>query len=396
VPLRFAFRGLIAIVALAATAIPALASETLFVPGDSGAYNEAVAVSRARSLIEAGDLDEAVSDLRRYAESHPSATGAARFLGDLYYREGEFVESEAIYDRLLALDPGDKETRYRLGVLDLARGRFVDATAQFEATLPSLDAIGQLVALHRRTGDLAGFQTRIESQAAQAPGTLDLQIQAGALELAVYQPQKALDFFENALGLDRSSVVALNGAGSAYFGLHQYVTAVEYFRRCLETNASTYSCMVNLAAAELALKQLDVAQHWLDAAYRLAPERGEALIDFGFLADQRGQWQKAVEYYQRSLLIDPYMPEAYFDLGLDYVHHGDFALAQSTLMRGVRANPDDGRIHYLLGAVYADLGNTTLALAEFGVAAGSFDPELAQIARKESDELQLHHALPSP
>jgi tetratricopeptide (TPR) repeat protein len=394
--LHFAFRVLAAIVALLAGALPAIASDTLFLPGDAGAYNEAVAVSRARSLIEAGDLDEAISDLRRYADSHPSATGAARFLGDLYYREGEFSESEAIYDRLLGLDPGDKETRYRLGVLDLARGKFADATAQFEATLPSFDAIGQLVVLYRRAGDLPAFQKRIESQAAQSPGQLDLQIQAGGLELAVYQPQKALDFFQNALTLDRSSVVALNGAGSASFGLHHYETAIEYFHRCLDANPATYSCMVNLAATELAIKRLDVAEHWLDAAHRLAPERGEALVDYGFLADQRGQWQKAVDYYQRSLLIDPYMPEAYFDLGLDYVHKGDFALAQSTLVQGVRAVPGDARLHYLLGAVYADLGNTTLALSELGIAADSFDPEFAQIARKESDELQLHHALPSP
>ena len=91
-------------------------------------------------------------------------------------------------------------------------------------------------------------------------------------------------------------------------------------------------------------------------AHRLEPERPEALVNFGYLADLRGDWKRAVAYYVQAIASIPYVPESYVNLGIDYEHNGLYSLAQSALLKGVAAAPYDGRIHYLLARAYARRG----------------------------------------
>ncbi len=56
-------------------------------------------------------------------------------------------------------------------------------------------------------------------------------------------------------------------------------------------------------------------------AHRLEPERPEALVNFGYLADMRGDWKRAVSFYVQAIAVDPYVPESYVNLGIDYEHN---------------------------------------------------------------------------
>jgi Flp pilus assembly protein TadD len=119
----------------------------------------------------------------------------------------------------------------------------------------------------------------------------------------------------------------------------------------------------------------------------LEPERPEALVNFGYLADLRGDWKRAVSYYVQAIAVDPYVPESYVNLGIDYEHNGLYSLAQAALLKGVAAAPYDGRVRYLLARAYVAQGEKALALAELKAAAGSLDPDVAEIAKEESARL---------
>ena len=131
----------------------------------------------------------------------------------------------------------------------------------------------------------------------------------------------------------------------------------------------------------------DEALATLKKAHRLEPERPEALVNFGYLADQRGDWKRAVAYYVQAISVNPYVPESYVNLGIDYEHNGLYALAQSALLKGVAAAPYDGRVRYLLARAYAAQGQKALALSELQAAEASLDPGVAQIAKEESERL---------
>jgi protein O-GlcNAc transferase len=179
----------------------------------------------------------------------------------------------------------------------------------------------------------------------------------------------------------------MNGLGLAYLEARNFTTAAEFFQRCLAGDPTNYSCNDNLAADYLEAGRYAEARPILDRAYELAPERPEALVNYGYLADMNGDWHKAVSYYVRAIAVGPYTPEAYVNLGIDYETNSLYPLAQAALVRGVAAVPQDGRIRFLLGRAYAQQGQTGLAMREFAAAEKSFDPSIAHIAQEESAKL---------
>jgi tetratricopeptide (TPR) repeat protein len=389
--LRRAIPFLVAVLIASLTATPALAQVKLvtnpifvdphFLSDPQGA------IDAARQRIAAGDLDGAINILQTYVVSHPSEIAPMRFLGDLYYRAGKFSKAEFIYQTMISKDSHDKESHNRLGVVYATENRIQDAIGEFEAALPGTDSVADLVAMHARKGDLPAYQHEMERAAAEYPSDSDIQAELGQVYAAMHYTNAAVPYFRRALDDDPTSLTAMNGLGLAYLELRDYKDGAEYFQRCLAIDASNYSCNDNLAADYLEAKRYDEARPILDRAYHLAPERPEALVNYGYLSDMNGDWHKAVSYYVRAIAVGPYTPEAYVNLGIDYETNALYPLAEAALVRGVAAVPEDGRIRFLLGRAYAQQGETGLAMREFAAAEKSFDPSIAHIAQEESAKL---------
>ena len=389
--LRRAIPVLIAMLAVLVFSGPARAqtklvnSPSIFEP--VFASDPAGAIETARQKIAAGDLQGAIESLETYVVSHPNEISPMRFLGDLYYRAGKFSKAEFIYQTMIAKNPHDKESHNRLGVVYATENRIDDAIGEFNAALPGTDSVGDLVAMHARKGDLPAYQAQMEHVAAQYPSDADIQAELGQVYATMHESDRAMPYFRRALDDDPSSLTAINGLGLAYLDQRDYADAEQYFKRCLSLDPTNYSCNDNLAADLLEARRYTEAQPVLDHTYHLAPERPEALINYGYLSDMYGDWKKAVTFYVRAIAVGPYTPEAYVNLGIDYETNALYPLAQSALLKGVAAVPQDGRIRFLLGRAYAEQGQTQLAIKEFAAAEHSFDPSIAHIAQQESAKL---------
>jgi Flp pilus assembly protein TadD len=345
------------------------------------------AIRAARERIASGDLSGAVKGLEIYVVSHPKEVAPARFLGDLYFRQGRFGKAEAIYRDLLIANPGDRETHNRLGVVYATENHVDNAITQFNLALPGTDSVGDLVAMHLRKGDLAEYRQQMERLVANNPTDADLQAEMGQIYAALHKPADALAYFMRALDSDPQSLTALNGLGLAYFDLQNYDEAEKNFRACLKLDVSNYTCTNNLGAAYLQSGDEELARPLLARARSMAPERPEALVNFGFLADRNGDWKGAVAFYVQATIVGPYLPEAYVDLGIDYEHNSLYPLAEAALLKGIAAAPQDGRIRYLLAVAYVAQGKNSLALDQLKVAEQSLDPDVARIATEESAKI---------
>jgi tetratricopeptide (TPR) repeat protein len=388
-PIRPLLGGTLASGMLAFVLAAGMASaQTIIIPASAhAAADQAAAIVQARAEIAAGDMRQAVSELAQWVEAHPYAPDAARFLGDLYYREGKLDRAEAIYKRILTYAPHDKETHNRLGVVYATENRIDDAIREFENALPGTDSIRDLVIVHLRKGDFAQYESEMLRAAGDQPTDSDLQEEVGEMFETIDRPADAILYFRRALDNAPRSIAATNGLGMAYLDLHQYEQAEDQFKECLDMDPRNYACLDNLGAAYLETKQYDQARQEIDQAHRIAPERPEAVVNYGYLADARGDWKRAVAYYVQAVTLDPYVPESYVNLGIDYEHHGLYPLAQAALLRGIAAAPYDGRIRFLLGRAYAAQGQTQLALEQLRAAEKSFDPDVAALARDETTHL---------
>lgn len=363
-------------------------SMNIFVPPDqASAADQLAAITYARELIAAGELDRAVKQLADFVATHPSANEAARFLGDLYYRQGRFDKAEEVYQQLLARNPHDKQTHNRLGVVYATENKIDAAIVQFQDALPGTDSIRDLVMLHVRKGDLADYESQMVRAGKQDPSDADIQEELGEIFETIHRPNEAITYFRHALDADPRSIAALNGVGMSYLDLHDHTTALEYLYDCLGIDPVNYACLDNLGVAQIQAGRDGEALETFRRAHRLEPERPEALVNFGYIADARGDWKGAVAYYVRAIAVDPYVPESYVNLGIDYEHNGLYSLAESALLKGVAAAPYDGRVRYLLARAYAAQGHKALALDQLRAAQGSLDPDVAEIAKEESARL---------
>jgi len=384
------FAALLALLLGATVAGPARADidETVIVPLEAhSGVDQQVAISYARELIAAGQMDAAIKQLSEFVASHPEATDAERFLGDLYYREGKFDRAETVYAALLAKNPRDKETHNRLGVVYATENQVDDAIAQFESALPGTDSVRDLVLMHLRKGDLATYEAQMVHAANDAPTDADTQEELGEIYGALHRPSEAIVYFRRSLDTASHSIAALNGLAMSYLDLHDHTSAEHYLNDCLNIDPFNYACLDNLGVAEIQAGSYGDALNEFKRAHRLEPERPEALVNFGYLADLDGDWKRAVTYYVQAIAVNPYVPESYINLGIDYEHNGLYPLAQAALVKGVAAAPYDGRVRYLLARAYAAQGQKALALAQLKAAQASLDPDVAAIAKEETARL---------
>lgn len=339
------------------------------------------AVRTAREFVAKGDLPGAIASLARYVGVHPREVYPRRFLGDLYYRNGQLDKAEAVYNQLIAENDHDRETHNRLGTVYAAENQVDAAIAQYTAALPGTDSVTDLVALHVRKGDIARYRIEMETLATGAPQNSELQAELGQVYGALHMTPEALRQFKLAADLDPESLAALNGAGLAYLDMHAFALARQEFLSCLRYEPASFSCMNNLGATDLEAGNYADADRELQHAHAIAPERAEALVNFGYLSDARGDWKGAIAQYAKAIAVGPYTSEAYVDMGLAYEVHNLYPLAQAVLIKGIAANPADGRLHVLLARAYESQGQHARAVAEYRIAANSLDKDAARIAQ---------------
>ncbi|MHB8480545.1 MAG: tetratricopeptide repeat protein, partial [Vulcanimicrobiaceae bacterium] len=258
------------------------------------ALGSRAAIAQALHRIAADDLPSAISGLQAYLASHPDEVRASRLLGDLEFRAGHLRKAESLYQAILAQYPDDSATHARLGALYAVENRVNAAITQYDASLPQSDAIGDLVALHERKGDLPAFAAGLRFHSHLHPHNVIALVQLGELDAALHHKRAAVLLFHRAVSLAPTYLPALNDLGTAEMDQHHYSRARSALTQCLALAPHAYACLDNLGALELQRGQLGSAQSTLTLAWSLRPDFPQALINLGYLADVRGRWHRAV------------------------------------------------------------------------------------------------------
>ncbi|MGA8534965.1 MAG: tetratricopeptide repeat protein [Candidatus Tumulicola sp.] len=361
-------------------------SITLHDAGRSEVTDPDAALAMARQRLATRNVAEAIGGLERYLSVYPQELTVRHFLGDLYFRVGDFQQAEATYREIVESYPYDAEAHHRLGMLDVLQQHLDAAIHEFAAALP--ESIDDLVLAHQRKGDLDEFERSMQRLAASRPGDAQAQYEMGEIYDELHLPYDAVTYFKRALTIYPSSVDVLNAMAIAQMQIHDEPGAEQTFARCFKYDADSYACRNDLGSLYLDQKRYDAAARELRRAHELAPEGPEALVNLGYLADARGDLSGAENYYEQAIYVWPYASDAYVDLSYDEVQQGMIEQAQAVLLKGLAIAPKDTRMHYLLGVVDEVRGKRAEAVAEFQSAEQSPDPEIAGSARQSISEIE--------
>jgi len=277
--------------------------------------------------------------------------GAIAFAG-FYVFDRFRIPAAPMVDRGLATleqavrdDPSDIAARGQLADLYVAKARYPEAIAQYDAILETgkqdeLAHFGRAQAL-KASGDLDGAVVDFEAVVAIAKdgemANVDPMLNAayyglGAIALEQGRPDDAVTHLLAAVAIKRADADALNLLGAAYVQAGEPAKAIEPLKLAISfvplgwtepytTLAQAYAATGDAARAEWANAMADLSNGNTEQAKTrlLAITGGETALDaaigLGLVYETAGDGPAAAEWYTKALAIDPGNASARLGLG---------------------------------------------------------------------------------
>jgi adenylate cyclase len=169
-------------------------------------------------LTAMGEYESAEDELLTALELDPLSPTLRTSLGEVYLHSGRLQEAEQQLSRVLALDPEFRSARELLGWAHAARGKHEEALREFEEiprrTGDPFKAIPhRAFALSRLgRGDEARQLGKLLEERQEREPEISLQIDFSILHLALGDPERALDYLEEAVEKRLGAVVMLRNS----------------------------------------------------------------------------------------------------------------------------------------------------------------------------------------
>ncbi|MBW2273749.1 MAG: tetratricopeptide repeat protein [Deltaproteobacteria bacterium] len=294
-------------------------------PGRFVLYSRLARLERA-----SGDREGEVAIYREALEQHPHHYGVLVSLGEALIATDDLEGAIDVYADLVEHYPDDVKSVRRFASLEYAAGRreqaaivLENAFARFPEHYELAYSLGQV---RRGAGD-----------------------DDGALEAFLVVPPEQAVYLES-----RTQVVAILESRKDYTGALREIETLRRLRpnRALEFHAASLYQRSGDLEAGVAI---------LDAMLEENPRDDEAFYQLGVLYGMEKNSDKAIEYMNRALEINPNNAHALNYVGYSWAERGkNLDQAEEYIQRALAQRPNDGFIADSLGWVYYQRGRPLL------------------------------------
>lgn len=186
--------------------------------------------------------------------------------------------------------------------------------------------------------------------------------------------ERAVEYFQRSLERDPGYAPAWAGLSQAYARQADggFLSSVDGYRQAREAAEKALALDSQLADAHLAMGRIYQAYDWdweaADASYRTAldlePGNAEALRHGGWLADNLGHWDEAIDLMNKAIERDPLRPNSYNYLGYVFLVAERDSEAEAAFRKALELDPDGASRHRAIGLALLLQGKTDAALRE--------------------------------
>lgn len=180
----------------------------------------------------------------------------------------------------------------------------------------------------------------------------------------------AMGDIDKGLAIDPKDLQFLKGKGEINMDRKAFPAALDAFQKAAKVAPNDADVQYNMARAYFALgdaKAQGVAAETALAKGTRFP--GESHYLLGDARQRQGNWQGAIESYQRAINSKPDIYLSYFNLAEVYRNENRYADSITALKNGQKAFPNDGKIYTTLSLYYslADRNDDAVKAAEAGI-----------------------------
>ena len=237
----------------------------------------------AGTLLDRGQLGEAIAHYREALEIKPDVAQVQSNLGNALVREGQVEEAIVHLQKALEIDPGYAEAYNHMGSALMKKGQAGEAIAYYQKAVQLnasyADAYNNLGVAFLRNGQVDEAIAHYRKAVAINPGSAEMQYNLGNVLAREGNWADAIECYQAALSTERDSVKAAkvrNNLGAALEKLGKSDEALEQFSQALRINGNYPEAHCNLGRMLAQRGRRDEAVAHLREALRLKPGYNEA------------------------------------------------------------------------------------------------------------------------
>lgn len=306
-------------------------------------------MDKGYSLTELGRFEDALAVYDEVLASQPGFAPAWTRRGRALRMMGRFDDAIAAYDQALALSPRSAKAWRGRGMVLEMRGQKAEALLCYQRAAERdpgdmwnwYSQADMLSALGRTDEALLALNTALRLDPSHA--------NSWAMLGQLYRQQGELDrarlAYENALRLNPRFAWAHNGYGQLLRALGAPREALMAFKRAARHQPSNAQFWDHLTDTLIELGDLAEAHAAAQQAVRLAPKAANAWAKLGLVLRYLGRFDEALDAYDQALAIEPDFAWAITGMGIAYQQMGRYGDALSAFERA--AALDAGNVSYL-------------------------------------------------
>ncbi len=270
--------------------------------------NQAIQIALTDIYARQGRLDDTERSLTELIAANPDNTGFRYVLGDFFLKKGLSDNAIEQYREVLAKNPASHDARERLYEIFVARGQQEKSKA-LTAELLKLEPNNALLPYFKGRdelldGNLSTALDHFKAAMVNAPNFAPAFKNAGIVELMTGQVKEGVEHLEQSLNIDGNNVQARYALARVKFSMNDIETAKLHVTKILELYPKHLSA--NTIRADIALLEGDYVRagkvfSFLRENY---PDSPTGFFKSGLLEEKQGNYEKAVEYYKKTLSFD--------------------------------------------------------------------------------------------
>jgi Flp pilus assembly protein TadD len=263
-------------------------------------------LAAARSLLDAGKIEESEAILRDYIAKNPSGADAHFLLGYALFRDQKPTESLAEF------------------------------TAGAKFRRPQADELKVVASDYFMLGDFSDADKWFSQVVSETPNDADAWYLLGRTQYNENEFSAAVASFEHALTLHPKYVEAENNIGLCWKELNDRDKARAAFEAAIDWQGET-------------------------------PVDPQPFLNLGTLLADNNQGAEAISYLSKAAVLSPKNPAIHEELGKVYLAMNKLPEAQAELEQAVSLSPDTSSLHYKLAQILRKEGLQDRAQQEFAI-----------------------------
>ena len=262
-----------------------------------------------RIALQAGDWADAVAHLSRVIERQPALLLAYPLLCRALAESGEHGAAMGVLQAGLRLDPEFADLHQAKGNLLMREGDMADAIASYRqacALAPhSAEAKANLAQALVRQGDTVAASELLQSLLAGQITSAGVGLQVGASLKELGLLDDSVRAYRAAVAVDANCAAGHQSLGAVLQALSQPQAALSAFERAAQLEPQSPRAWCNLGTAYQNLERLPEAERSYRRALAQQPDWAPAHAHLAVLAVDRGDTVAALDFFEKSLQLDP-------------------------------------------------------------------------------------------